>query len=176
MRLPLTKLSFVPESAKYKPPRWVLPLFAHGSVFAIVGALSVYVSSQIYVSLISAPRSNRNCTLPARLRRVTRPLADVTVTLKTYNGFSNFRVLVNGYHVFATARDCVTNFQCKPKSDKEAIGKAGEFLASTGKGRGSVFDLSRRNPLDTEISLKQLPCCRAKPHRPDLGECMDRWL
>ena len=74
MRLPLTKLSFVPESAKYKPPRWVLPLFtAPGPSSPSSAPSQCMFSARIYVSLISAPRSNRNtCTLPARLRRVTR--------------------------------------------------------------------------------------------------------
>ena len=80
MQLGLTKLSFVPESAKYKPPRWVLPLFAHGSVFAIVGALSVYVFSQnlrepdlssaikseLYLTRLTRRVTRRSPTLPSR--------------------------------------------------------------------------------------------------------------
>lgn len=152
MRLPLTKLAWVPDDAKYRPPRWVLPLFAQGSVFAIVAAFSAY----LFASYLNEPDLSpeiKSELFQTRDLASADPLSDVTVSLNAYDGFSHFRVFVNGYDVFSTTRDCVATFQCKPKGDEKATAEAIAFKSRV-TGRGSAYDLARSNPLGEEISLR----------------------
>ncbi|MGZ8395816.1 MAG: hypothetical protein ACXWVB_04025 [Rhodoplanes sp.] len=152
MRLPLTKFSWVPGDASYVPSRWVVPLFAQGAVFAMVSAFSVY----LFANYFRAPDLSAEIGSEFFLRRelaIADPASDVTVALMKYDGFSHFRVFVNGYHVFSTTRDCVASFQCKPEGEEKASKEAIAFNALT-TGRGSVYYLSRANPLGEEISLR----------------------
>jgi hypothetical protein len=152
MGLPLTKFSWVQGDAKYTPPGWVLPLFALGSVFVIVAAFSAYV----FANYRKAPDLSREIKSELFLTRelaTADALSDVTVALKTYDGFSHFRVFVNGYHVLSTTRDCVATFQCRPQGDEMSIREVAAFYTST-RGRGSVYDLGRMNRLGEQISLK----------------------
>jgi hypothetical protein len=152
MGLELTKLSWVPGDAKYKPPRWVLPLFAQGSVFAIVAAFSGYLFANYLKEPDLAAEVKPELFLTRELTPA-EPLSDVTVSLRAYDGFSHFRVFVNGYHVFSTTRDCVATFQCKPQGDEVAVREIAAFYMNT-SGRGSVYDLGRMNRLGEQISLK----------------------
>ena len=152
MGLPLTKFAWVPGDAKYAPPRWVLPLFAQGSVFAIVAAFSAHLFAN-YLNEPDFSPEIKSELFQTRDLASSDPLSDVTVSLKTYDGFSHFRVFVNGYHVFSTTRDCVATFQCKPKGDDKATAESIAFRSRV-IGRGSVYDLGRSNPLGEEISLR----------------------
>jgi hypothetical protein len=153
MQLQLPKLPHLPDGVVYKPPLWVLPLFAHGSMFAVAGLASAAFFLGVLRDTQQSPAVGAELFLHRDLETKDPSLADVTFALASYDGFSDFRVLVNGYQVFGSYRDCVTSFQCKPKDDAKAREELAAFKELRLSG-GSIYDTTRLNPLGERVSLK----------------------
>jgi len=151
MRLPLKELPFIPKDT-YVPPAWVLPIFAHGSMFAIVAIVATNVLLNRMVQAPLADAISPELYLARDLDMGGQRLAKVVIVLKSYDGLSNFRIFANGYHVLSSNRDCVAKFQCRPMTDVEAEKEAAAFRQARVSG-GSQHDLSRTNKLPYEVYL-----------------------
>jgi hypothetical protein len=141
----------MPTKVKYKPPIWVLPIFAHVSTFALV----VVVSTNLLLNHLKEPELAAGIKpelfLTRELDTAGKPLTHAAVVVSTYDGLSNFRILVNGYHLFSSGRNCVAAFQCKTNPDK-AEKDAKELKEHRASG-GSLFDLGRTYSLPHEVVL-----------------------
>jgi hypothetical protein len=152
MRLPLASLFFLPEKPKYKPPAWVLPLFAHGSAFALVGLLSLIVFLNVSHERELADDIRPELCLLRELDTKDKRLTKIAIVLQEYDGLSGLQIFANGYHVFSSNRDCVAKFQCKERTDTNAAIDAKDIIERRGKGF-SIFELDRTNTLPHEIIL-----------------------
>ena len=151
MGLPLTKLFFLPDRTEYSPPKWVLPLFAHGSLFTLVAIVStnVFLNRAHEGDLTAA--INSQLMLTRELETSDSQPTKVTAIVNRYDGFSHFALFANGYHLFSSDRDCVTTFQCTSDA-KEAKKNADEFKKYRKKG-GSLYEMNVTNSLPHEIVL-----------------------
>jgi hypothetical protein len=122
LALPLRKLPFLSVDIKYRPPSWVLPLFAIGSMFALSLALSLagflnYFRAHPSVEAFKQSfLKERHVAIPVHSGR----LREAAMTLSAYDGFSNFRIIVNGYRMLGSSSDCRFTYQCKPPSPSAA--------------------------------------------------------
>jgi hypothetical protein len=113
---PLTKLPFIETDSDYSPPRWVLPVFAIGALFATSFSLSIgffltrFTTGPSDVEFLRSYHKTRNIDLQST--RETIKGAHVLIT--AYDGASNFYIYVNGYHVFSSEVNCLMKYQCKP--------------------------------------------------------------
>jgi hypothetical protein len=141
MRLPLSALFFLPNNVRYVPPAWVLVLIVSTNIFLNIlheRQLAADIEPELYIA--------------RDLEITSEQLSKVAIVVHSYDGFSNFRIFLNGYHVFSSDRECVTSFQCKPRDDAEARQEAYVFRTLHRTG-GSLYDLSRKNSLDDDIVL-----------------------
>jgi len=130
LALPLKKLPFLQAAEDYKPPSWVLPLFALGSLFVCTYFLGVSLfMSQIRVSplipdFLASYQKVRDISLPSNQK-----ILKASVVIEAYDGLSNFRVITNGYRAFSTGSNCRLDFQCRPANDPFAINRFKQFTA-----------------------------------------------
>jgi hypothetical protein len=149
LRLPLAEISVLPPAYKY--PSWVLPIFAHGSLFVLVALVSTIVtlnrfpdadlSNEVSPQLFLSREMSIGDDLPTR----------ASFILKKYDGHSDIRILVNGYHAFSSDRDCVAKYQCTDKA--EWANKELEEFKTLRVSGGSIYDLMRTNDLPHEVLL-----------------------
>jgi hypothetical protein len=130
LALPLKKLPFLEAAEDYKPPGWVLPLFAIGSLFvcSFFFGVSLFMSqirvSPIATDFLASYQKVRNVILPSNSKVV-----QASVVIEAYDGLSNFRVIANGYRAFSTGSNCRLDFQCKPANDAFAADRFKQFTA-----------------------------------------------
>jgi len=113
---PLKKLPFIEVADDYVPPTWVVPIFACGSL----SIMTFCFTTAFCLSLLSGnPAVNdfmtqyhRNIPLDIPSGRLTSAL----ITIDDYDGYSSFRIFVNGYRVFSSTSHCRLLFQCRPYS------------------------------------------------------------
>jgi hypothetical protein len=151
LRLPLAGLFFLPKDTKYTPPAWVLPLFAHGSTFALVAIASTNVFLNRWHEQELGDAIKPEMFLVRELNTNGKQLTNVAIVLKSYDGFSNFGIFANGYHVFSSDRDCVTSFQCTA-AGAEAETEARKFKKLRASG-GSVYEFNKTNSLPHKTAL-----------------------
>jgi len=149
----LTKLPFIDAGEVYKPPKWVLPLFATSSLFGTSLALSF-----IFFLLVTPLRSSD--TIFLNQYQVQRslvpppshgPLRAAEIILEEYDGDSNLDIFVNGYIVFSSERDCMMNYQCTNNS--ESIDFSGTY-AEVPK-YGYLHHLGKLSPTPNSISIEE---------------------
>jgi hypothetical protein len=119
LSLPLKKLPII-DVSDYRPPSWVLPLFAIGSFYMVAFCLS---AAFILVNFSVSPSINRFKQSYDLVRRFAPSPAQVqaaSITIQEYDGLSNFRIYVNGYRVFGSSSNCVMEYQCKKAGDVTA--------------------------------------------------------
>ena len=99
--LPLKKMPFFEVIEDYKPPAWVLPLFALGSLLALSSLasaaffLNYFQSNSDIGSFLAAFFYVYRIETPANKDQIEQAY----FTLNDYDGYSNFRILVNGYEL-----------------------------------------------------------------------------
>jgi hypothetical protein len=150
MGLPFLEFSFLPKT-QYTPPRWVVPLFAHGLIFALVLLLSTNVFLNRTHEQNLANAISPEFFLVRELDVEGKRLAKVALLLTNYDGFSRFKIFANSYHVFSSDRDCVASFQCTSNVEK-ARNEAEEFNKNRLSG-GSLYELNLTNSLPQELVL-----------------------
>jgi hypothetical protein len=141
LALPLKKLPLI-DVADYRPPAWVLPVFAIGSFFAVIFCLTVALS----LSALRAPGSTadfeRSYGVVRKMTIGPAPLETARLSLLEYDGASNFRFFVNGYRVFGSSANCVMNYQCKKAGDQQAENNFRQLQALKLEG-GSIYHIYR---------------------------------
>jgi len=114
LRLPLASLPGIETPSDWKPPRWVLPVFALISTAAVVFTAATGLTLEVAPARPPLDEVNGHFAL---LRDV--PTADfkavrsIVVSVDDYDGASDFRVISNGYVQFSTSTNCLMNYQCK---------------------------------------------------------------
>jgi hypothetical protein len=151
MGLPLTKLFFLPDKVEYSPPKWVLPLFTHGSLFIFVAIVSTNVFlNRVHEGDLTAAVSSQ-LMLTRELETSGSQPTKVVVIVNRYDRFSHFALFANGYHVFSSDRDCVTTFQCT--SDAGKAKKDADELKEHRKKGGSLYEMNVTNSLPHKLIL-----------------------
>jgi hypothetical protein len=116
---PLRKLPMLDMDSDYQPPRWVLPIFALGSVFVI----SVAFVSSIFLSVLkSTPSEETFIEQYERIvdltpKSISQPISSASIELDGYDGASTFQFFVNGYRLFSSEVNCMMKYQCRPPSE-----------------------------------------------------------
>ena len=116
--LQLKKLPFVDALQDYKPPAWVLPTFAVGSLFS----LSLFIFITFFLNFMRASPSIDDAintfskVRPIKVESNYGELQYAAFTLSDYDGSSNFRIIVNGYRMFGSSSDCMLSYQCKAQT------------------------------------------------------------
>jgi hypothetical protein len=151
MRLPLPEFSFLPRKTEYTPPAWVLPIFAHGSIFALVAIVSTNVILNNVHARALADDVKSDLFLVRDVYTDGKRLTKVAIVLKSYDGLSGFKIFANGYHIFSSDRNCVAAFQCTQIADK-AEREMEEFKRRRVSG-GSLYELNKTNTFPLEIPL-----------------------
>ena len=113
---PLTKLPLIEADPDYAPPRWVLLVFAIGALFATSLSLSIgffltrFTAAPSDVEFLQSYQKVR----PLEIQNAHEPLKAADLVISDYDGYSNFYVYVNGYHLFSSEVNCLMIYQCKP--------------------------------------------------------------
>lgn len=157
LELPLDGL---PIGSSATPPKWVLPVFAHGGV-ALLGllggclvalhatpgtALGKQVQSELML-VRELGRSGSESTPSEKLKKAT-------IDVASYGGHGHFSIFTNGYHVFSSHRNCVAAFQCKDTENTVANSLFREFGRAK-KAGGGLF-LLEHNALPITIPIEHL--------------------
>jgi hypothetical protein len=79
----------------------------------------------------------------------------ILVLVKEYDGFSNFRVFINGYRVFGSGTHCALNFQCRPRGDLLSRKRYDEYRSIDYKGF-STYRLNEMFELPYAIDISRL--------------------
>ena len=130
LQLPLKTIPFISAATDYKPPKWLLPIFALGTSFSFVLFLSTGItlqsrSEQAPVdTFIGSFRRTRNIDVK---NEPNNELKAIKFALDYYDGRSDFRIFVNGYRIFGSSSNCMLKFQCRDKGDAQAIAAEQEF-------------------------------------------------
>ena len=134
LRLPLQKLPIIAAVTEYRPPIWLLPIFALGTWFLFVLFLSIGGWLEIL-------RSNAPSEVFARSFQRTRQVAvkddpglglkKVQVAVDAYDGRSDFRIFVNGYRIFGSSSNCMLKFQCQEEATRTPENRCKNLKKST---------------------------------------------
>src|SRR5262245_6111818 len=151
MRLPLSELSILPIKTEYTPPRWVLPVFAHGLSFLLVAIVSTNLFLNRLHERELADELAPDLFLVRDFDMKSRRPTKVAAVLESYDGLSGLKIFANGYHVFGSNRDCVASFQCTSDAAK-ADEDMKKFIAHRDRG-GAVYELNKTNSLPYEVVL-----------------------
>jgi hypothetical protein len=148
--LPLKEIAQLPK-VNYTPPAWVVPVFANVVFFAFVltGACAAFLNFWHENSFAANIKTELflERTLDLSAKQPTR----LSVVLRSYDSFSGFSIVANGYHVLSSNRDCATSFQCTADAAKAKIALE-EFIEKRKSG-GSLYELDRTNSLPHEVAL-----------------------
>ena len=113
--LPLKSLPIL-NVEDYSPPRWLVPIFALGSLFllALVGA--VFVSMHLRTQPADLASFSRSYHLVRKvdLRALANPHDAISaiVRLEDLDNSANFQIFVNGVRVFSSTSHCMLESQC----------------------------------------------------------------
>jgi hypothetical protein len=111
---PLTKLPLIEADPDYSPPRWVLPVFAVGALFAASLSLSIgffltqFAATPFDTEFLQSYQKIRTLALSD----THEPLKSADLVISDYDGYSNFYIYVNGYHLFSSEVNCMMVYQC----------------------------------------------------------------
>jgi hypothetical protein len=146
LRLPLKQLPLIAAAADYKPPTWLLPIFALGTFF--VFSLSLSIGASLSISREQIPNGAFIGSFH-RIRDfdvkndVNGDLMSVELALDQYDGVSDFRLFVNGYRVFGSSSNCMLQFQCKNKDDPTATSLLQSFKQTRSPGNSFLHVFQR---------------------------------
>jgi hypothetical protein len=152
--LPLKSLPIVDSAAEYRPPSWVLPIFALGSLFAIslISSVSIFLSLMTSRPAVDQFLRTFHKQLDASISVVGETLKTVTLTLEHYDGDSNFYIYVNGYRVFSSEVNCLMKYQCK-EGNNEVIEKLFNSISTLPFLDNSLHDIHEKYPLPHSESI-----------------------
>jgi hypothetical protein len=114
----LQKLPLLDVADHYKPPRWVLPIFALGGLLSITIAMSAAISlsmlhsSPSYAQFLSSYQKEFSFNPISPTDQITKAI----FTLEDYDGDSDFYIFVNNYRLFSSEVNCLMNYQCRKHS------------------------------------------------------------
>ncbi|AYG60574.1 hypothetical protein CCGE525_18470 [Rhizobium jaguaris] len=134
---PLKKLPVIDVESDYRPPRWVLPIFALGSIFF----LSLAFSCSLFLDLLKMSPSDTDFLqmyereIAVTKEPITEPLSKASIKLDSYDGFSTFEFFFNGYRIFSSEVNCLMQYQCH---------KPSQFL-------DTEFNVATNNILDSSL-------------------------
>jgi hypothetical protein len=141
LSLPLKKLPII-DVTDYRPPAWVLPVFAIGSFVAVVFCVTVSLSLATFRAAASKADFERSFEVVRTMTVSPGPLQSAKLSVLEYDGSSNFRLFVNGYRVFGSSSNCVMNYQCK-KADDETAEASFIELQKLALSRGSIYHIHK---------------------------------
>jgi hypothetical protein len=104
----------------YRPPSWVLPAFAIGSLFLVAFCLTAAFVLVKYPVFPSTKEFEQSYEIIRRLAQPPGEVESARMTIQDYDGASNFRIYINGYRVFGSSSNCVMEYQCKKAGDRAA--------------------------------------------------------
>lgn len=131
LSLPLKKLPFLAVDADFKPPEWVVPVFAITLVFLFffflvtTASLSSFKSHPDKEGFLTTFIKERKLNIERREGRLYR----AEVTIAHYDQYSNLEIVVNGHRVFGSFSDCLMSYQCRPQGDQSAIDKLNTLVS-----------------------------------------------
>ena len=117
---PLQKIPLIEADSEVPTPKWVLPMFAVGSLLL----LSFSFSAALFLDLL---RSNPNVEHFIRQYHKeiqlysTKPgdkVNDISFSLDKFDGYSKFYAYINGYRLFSSEVNCLLDYQCLPYSEE----------------------------------------------------------
>ncbi|MDE8762598.1 hypothetical protein PZB21_25840 [Rhizobium sp. CBK13] len=117
LRLPLKKLPIIGGDVNYTPPKWVLPLFANGTLFA--AGLSLSIAYSLTQTRVEPDQTDFGLNFEEHIQYKPDigPITGIEYSLDDYDGLSDFRLFLNGYRLFGTSSHCMLNFQCRHADD-----------------------------------------------------------
>ena len=134
LALPLKKLPFLDLADDYRPPSWVLPIFALGSLSVCCYCLATPLfkwtihKSAPTVDFFASYQREQSISLPENSKLVRADIVIKNYDDVTYSETSDFLFLVNGYRVFSSASNCLLSFQCKQSNSEIAKEQLRRFL------------------------------------------------
>jgi hypothetical protein len=118
--LPLKSLPVL-KVEDYNPPKWVVPLFALGSLFVLMLFSAISVSMYIRKEPASAEafRSSYHVVQQLDVKDLTEAEGTInaSIILGEIDNLSNFQIFVNGVRVFGSTSHCVLQVQCRQRRD-----------------------------------------------------------
>ena len=122
--LPLKKIPALADLEGYTPPRWLLPTFSCSSAFA----LSLLAGSLVALQ-IPEPFDPKHIVSTYAVEhpiRVPNRITKFIIRIANYDGYSNFRVSINGYTVIDSEQHCALTYQCEGPGHVPLYGPDGE--------------------------------------------------
>jgi hypothetical protein len=159
LALPLKKIPFIDAPEDYKPPSWVLPGFALGSSFLLAGSLWLYfvldynTASMQPNDFLQSYYKERIIDLPSTFK-----VRKAVITILSYDGFSDFQILINGYRLFSSSHNCHLIYQCKTGTGAATLKKDFDAFAekSVLSGGLSLHQLNEMNQLPHQEEFTDL--------------------
>ena len=124
--LPLKKIPALADLEGYTPPRWLLPTFSCSSAFALSLLAGSLVSLQIPEPF--DPKHIVSTYAVEHPIRVPNRITKFIIRIANYDGYSNFRVSINGYTVIDSEQHCALTYQCEGPGHVPLYGPDGEEI------------------------------------------------
>ena len=130
--LPLKDMPLIKDVAHYEPPKYVLPVFAMGSLFLSAFALGSVLFLNVWRENVDETLFNDSFQVVRNLDMKDRDIVAADVRLLRFHQLTNFSMIVNGYRVFGSDSNCAFKYQCvdKANTDEHDIDKIEKDVAA----------------------------------------------
>lgn len=117
--LPLKDIPFVKNLTDYHPPKYVLPVFALGSLLLSTFTLGSALFLHLWHENVDVSLFTNSFQIVRSLDMKSYDIAGADVRVFRYHELTNFNIIVNGYRIFGSDSNCAFEYQCVDTSNVE---------------------------------------------------------